>query len=56
MNKFHGDGGAPYLFIHDVIPDPIRDPASSGFSNRLASAIFKATGSRIETGMTKENG
>ncbi|BAK65317.1 hypothetical protein SLG_06420 [Sphingobium sp. SYK-6] len=44
-------GGAPYLVIHDVLPDLLRDPASSCSSNRLDPANVKEAGSRIQSGM-----
>ncbi|MBB5984641.1 hypothetical protein HNP60_000615 [Sphingobium sp. B1D3A] len=47
-------GGAPYLVIHDVLPDLLRDPASFSFSNRLDPANVKEAGSRIESGTTNE--
>ncbi|MBB5986864.1 hypothetical protein HNP60_002838 [Sphingobium sp. B1D3A] len=41
---------AHHIVTNDVIPDSIRDPASSFFSNRVAPAIFKAAGSRSSPG------
>ncbi|BAK65598.1 hypothetical protein SLG_09230 [Sphingobium sp. SYK-6] len=55
MDEFRGHGCAPSLAIHVVIPDSIRDPASS-FLNRLDPAIVKAASSRIESGMTMKGG